>query len=444
MFETINALIEEKKYTALRSEITKLSEPDIALLIEERPLNELLIIFRLLPKSMAADVFAYLPIEIEQQLITSLTDREAVNIIDNLDADDATNLLEEMPANVVTRLLAGADPETRRDINHLLQYEEDSIGSMMTVEFVDLKDHLTVQQAIEAIRRHGEELPSLDVCYVIDNARRLVGYLNLSALLLSGGDCLISAIMEPDVISAVTSDDKSEVAKQFQKYDLNTMPVTDKEGRLVGIVTIDDVVDLLQQEATEDIEMMAAVTPSDRPYMRTGVWELFKNRIPWLMLLMLSSAFTGYIMKSFEEALAAQVVLSVFIPMLMGTGGNASGQTSVTVIRGLSLGEIEFKNIFRVIWKEFRVAILCGVALAAVNTLKLLFWDKVTPLIALVVGLTLVISMVCAKIIGCVLPILAKKVGFDPAVMASPLITTIVDAVSLLVYFALASRILGL
>ncbi len=444
MFEKINLLMEEKKYTQLRAEITELNEPDIALLMEDRPLKEQIIIFRLLPKSIAADVFAYLPLEVEQALITSLSDKEAAAILDDLDADDATNLLEEMPANVVTRLLAAADPETRLVVNHLLQYPEDSVGSMMTVELVALKDHLTVGEAVEEVRLQAAELPALDVCYVIGPARRLKGYLNISDLLLNPGNRPIVDIMEQNIIKAEAHEDKNEVALRFQKYDLTTMPVTDKENRLVGIVTIDDVVDLIQQSATEDIEMMAAITPSDRPYLKTSVWEIFKNRIPWLMLLMLSSAFTGYIMKVFEDALATQTVLSFFIPMLMGTGGNASGQTSVTVIRSLSLGEIEFKNIFRVIWKELRVAVLCGIALAAVNMTKLMLWDRVGWLVAAVVCLTLLVSMICAKLIGCILPILAKKVGFDPAVMASPLITTIVDAVSLLVYFALATAILKL
>lgn len=442
MYEKINELIAEQKYTLLRKELIALNEADTAALIEELPLKELVIIFRLLPKSIAANVFVYLPIEREHELITSLTDREAASIIDSIDSDDATNLLEEMPANVVTRLLSKADPETRRDINHLLQYPENSAGSMMSVEFIDIKDNLNVAQALDFVRTKGSEINSLDVCYVIDTARHLIGYITLRSLLIGNTSSSVTDIMESNVIKANTLDDQEEVALMFQKYDLITMPVVDSENRLVGIVTVDDVVDVLQQEATEDIEKMAAITPSERPYMKMGVFEIWKNRIPWLLLLMISATFTGQILKAFENALAAQVTLTLFIPMLMDSAGNAGGQSSVTIIRGLSLGEIEFKNIFKIIWKEFRVALACGITLAAANMIKMLLIDRVSFMIALVVCSTLMITLIFAKIVGCILPILTKRIGFDPAVMASPFITTIVDAIALIVYFQMATLLL--
>ena len=375
-------------------------------------------------------------------IITSLSDKEAANIINNLMADDATDLLEEMPANVVKKLLANASAETRRDINHLLRYPEDSAGSIMTVEYVDLKENMTVQDAIARIRQVGVDSETINICYVLDSKRTLVGTVALRYLLISPPDAVIGEMMHENVIFINTMMDQEEVARQFQKYDFTAMPVVDNENRLVGIITVDDIVDILQEEATEDIEKMAAIVPTDKPYMKTGVFETWKKRIPWLLLLMISATFTGSIITSFEDALSVCVILTAYIPMLMDTGGNAGGQASVTIIRGLSLDEIEFADIFKVIWKEARVAILCGLTLAAANFVKLLVFDKVTIPVAAVVCLTLMAAVLIAKIVGCILPMLAKKIGFDPAVMASPFITTIVDALSLLIYFRIATLVL--
>ena len=440
--EKIKDLIDNKQYTLLRQELSELNEADIATLLEELPEEELIKIFRILPKSIAADVFSYLPIETEQMIIAALTDREAANIINNLMADDATDLLEEMPANVVKKLLANANSETRRDINHLLRYPEDSAGSIMTVEFVDLKENLTVEQAIARIRKTGVDKETINICYVLDAQRRLLGTVSLRYLLLSDADAKIGDIMNENVISIKTLMDQEEVAMVFQKYDFTSMPVVDNENRLVGIITVDDVVDIMQEEATEDIEKMAAIVPSDKPYMKTGVFETWKKRIPWLLLLMISATVTGGIILYYEEALGTYVVLTAFIPMLMDTGGNAGGQASVTVIRALSLQEIDFGDILAIIWKEARVAVLCGITLAAANFAKLMIFDRVSLSIAFVVCATLVMAVFFAKLVGCTLPMLAKKIGFDPAVMASPFITTIVDALSLMIYFQIATYVL--
>ena len=424
--------------------MAEVNDADIAAFIESLDEGELLKVFRILPKSCAADVFSYLEVENQHLIITALSDKEAANIIDNLMADDATDFLEEMPANIVKKLLANASPETRRDINHLLRYPEDCAGSIMTVEYVDLKENITVQDAIERIRKVGVDSETINICYVLDSKRTLVGTVALRYLLLSPADAVIGDIMHENVISLHTLMDQEEVARQFQKYDFTSMPVVDNENRLVGIVTVDDVVDILQEEATEDIEKMAAIVPSDKPYMKTGTFETWKKRIPWLLLLMISATFTGRIITSFENSLRRYVVLTAFIPMLMDTGGNAGGQASVTIIRGLSLNEIEFGDVFRVIWKEIRVAFFCGITLAAANFIKLLFLDRVGVQVATIVCLTLLITVLIAKLVGCSLPMFAKKIGFDPAVMASPFITTIVDAISLMVYFQIAATLLHL
>lgn len=446
--EEILELIKEKQYTRVRQEIIEWNEADIAALLEELPHEELLKIFRILPKSIAADVFAFLPVELEQDIITTLTDREAANIINNLMADDAADLMgemmEEMPAGVVKKLLANADPEVRRDVNHLLQYAEDSAGSIMTVEFVDLKENLTVQECIDRIRRIGLDSETINTCYVLDLGRHLIGTVSLRDLLLNQPDTHVVDFMSDNVIFVRTQTDQEEVARMFQKYDFTTMPVVDNEGRLVGIITIDDVVDILQEEVTEDIEKMAAILPTDKPYMKTGTFETWKKRIPWLLLLMISATVTGKIITHYEEALGAYVVLTSFIPMLMDTGGNAGGQASVTIIRGLSLAEIEWNDIFKVIWKEIRVAVICGVTLAVAGFIKIMLFDHVSVLVAAVVCCTLIVTVLFAKIVGCTLPMIAQKIGFDPAVMASPFITTIVDALSLLIYFQFATRMLGI
>ncbi|MCD8120314.1 MAG: magnesium transporter [Lachnospiraceae bacterium] len=442
--EHILELIEEKKYASIRAEIAEWNEADIAELLDELPGAEATKIFRLLPKDMAADVFSFLPIETEQQMISTLTDRETRNIIENLYADDAADLLEEMPANVVKKILANASAETRNDINHLLQYKEDSAGSLMTIEYTALKEEWTVAQAMEEIRRTGMENETINICYVLTDSRELVGIVSLRDLILSDPDAALKDVMEDRPITVKTSDDQEEVAQDFQKYDFTAMPVVDSENRMVGIITVDDIVDIMEEEATEDMEKMAAIVPTDKPYMKLGVFELVKKRIPWLLLLMISATFTGMIITSFEEKLARYVVLTAYIPMLMDTGGNSGSQASVMIIRGLSLNEIEFKDTLRVIWKEMRVAVCCGAILAVANFVKLMLFDRLTVVVAATICCTLVVTVFCAKLVGCTLPILAKKLGFDPAVMASPFITTIVDAISLLVYFRFATVFLGL
>lgn len=442
--DIIKELLENKQYTRLRQRMADMNIADIAAIMEELEEEELLKVFRILPKNMAADVFSYLEVESQQYIITSLSDREAANIINNLMADDATDLLEEMPANIVKKLLANASAETRRDINHLLRYPEDSAGSIMTVEYVDLKEAMTVEDAIQRIRQIGVDSETINICYVLDTKRTLVGTVALRYLLISPPDAVIGDIMHENVIYLNTLMDQEEVARQFQKYDFTSMPVADNEGRLVGIITVDDVVDILQEEATEDIEKMAAIVPSDKPYMKTGVFETWKKRIPWLLLLMISATFTGSIITSFEQALSVFPILTAFIPMLMDTGGNAGGQASVTIIRGLSLNEISYSDVPVILWKELRVAVICGATLSAAYFIKLMAFDKVGISVALVVCLTLIAAIAIAKMIGCTLPVLAKRIGFDPAVMASPFITTIVDALSLLIYFGIATRILHL
>ncbi len=444
-FSLIKELIDTKQYTKLRQEFAEMNDADIAAFLENIDEEETMLkIFRILPKSMAADVFSYLEIENQHSIITHLSDKEAAAIIDNLMADDATDLLEEMPANIVKKLLANASPETRHDINHLLRYPEDSAGSVMTVEYVDLKEDLTVDQAIERIKKIGIDSETINICYVLDNSRTLLGTVAIRYLLLYDGDQKIGDIMHENVVSLHTLMDQEEVAKTFQKYDFTSMPVVDNENRLVGIITVDDVVDIMEEEATEDMEKMAAIMPSDKPYLKTGIFATWAQRMPWLLLLMISATFTGSIISSFEDALAIMPVLVAYIPMLMDTGGNAGGQASVTIIRGLSLNEIELKDIFKVVWKEIRVAFLCGSALAAANFVKLMLFDRVTLPVAIAVCLTLFCAVLIAKIIGCTLPIFAQRMGFDPAVMASPFITTIVDALSLLVYFAIATAVLGI
>ena len=441
-FNIVEELLETKQYTRLRQKMAEMNAADIAATMEEFGEEDMLKIFRILPKNLAADVFSYMEVDSQQFIITSLSEKDAASIINNLMADDAVDFLEEMPANVVKKLLANASPDTRRDINDLLRYPEDSAGSIMTVEYVDLKENMTVEDAIARIRKVGMDSETINICYVLDAKRKLVGTVALRYLLISPGDAVISDIMHENVIFINTLMDQEEVARQFQKYDFIAMPVVDNENRLVGIITVDDIVDILQEEATEDMEKMAAIVPSDKPYMKTSVIETWKKRMPWLLLLMISAAFTGSILTTFEDALMAYGVLIAYIPMLMDTGGNAGGQASVTIIRGLSLNEIEFKDAFRVVWKEMRVALLCGVTLAGANFIKLMLLDRVGLMVALVVCLTLIASVIIAKTVGCMLPMLARKIGFDPAVMASPFITTIVDVLSLLVYFQIAMRVL--
>ena len=442
--ERLKNLLDTKQYAILRSTMTEMNEADVAAALDLMEDADSLKMFRLLPKEIAADVFALMDEDNQKYIILSLSEKEASDIIENLMADDATDLLEEMPANIVKKILSNASPATRKDINLLLQYPEDSAGSIMTVEYVDLRASMTVYDAIQRIKKIDLDSETVNICYVLSNKRVLLGTVALRYLLLKPETSVIGDIMNSNVISVTTTTDQEETAKMFQKYDFEAMPVVDNENRMVGIITIDDVVDIIEEEATEDIEKMAGIVPTEKPYLKTNLWDTYKKRMPWLLLLMISATFTGAIISKFESALAAYVVLTAYIPMLMDTGGNAGSQASVSIIRSLSLGDIRFPDIFRVIWKEVRVAVMCGITLSCCNFIKLMLLDKVAMNVALVVSLTLVIIVIFSKIVGCTLPMIAEKVGFDPAVMASPLITTIVDALSLTVYFNLATRILNI
>ena len=444
MLKNIEKLIEEKKYAEIKQILNKMNNYDIAEIFEDLPTTEQLKIFRLLQKDIAADVFSYMETDTQSKLITLLSEKEAVDIINDMASDDAADLMDEIPANVVSRLLNKVSVDARRDINQLLNYPEDSAGSIMTTEYMDLKEENTISDAIKKIKREYDDKETIDICFVTDKSRKLIGTVKLKDLVLNDENKLIKEIMDDDIMSVNTLMDQEKVAQIIQDYDLTSVAVVDSENKLVGIITIDDVIDIIEEEATEDIEKMAAITPTEKPYLKSNVLELYKSRIPWLLLLMISATFTGKIIQHYEVALASYVVLTSFIPMLMDTGGNAGGQSSVTIIRGLSLNDIEYKDTLKVIWKEIRVAILVGLTLAVANFIKLLFIDKVTTSVALVVCLTLIVTVMIAKIIGCSLPILAKKIGFDPAVMASPFITTIVDAISLIVYFQIATHLLGL
>ncbi len=450
LLEKIEALFERKRYAELRDLLEPMEAADIAALCQDLE-EKVPVVFRLLPKELAAEVFVELDSDDQKVLIHSFSNTELKEVLEELYLDDAADIVEEMPAGVVKRILRQCNPEMRKSINEILKYPEDSAGSIMTPEFVDLKANMTVEDALKHIRRTGPDKETINICYVIDGRRHLIGLLTIRTLLLAAEDDVIGDIMERHLIAVRTLDDQEAVARALGKYDFLALPVVDKENRLVGIVTVDDAMDVLQEEVTEDIEKMAAILPSDKPYLKTGTLETYKARIPWLMLLMISATFTGQIIASFESALAAATILTAYIPMLMDSGGNCGSQASVTVIRGLSLGEITFSDFFRVLWKELRVAVVCGVTLAVANFAKLMLVDRLlfgnpmvtTPVAAVICG-TLVCTVVCAKLVGCSLPLLAKRVGFDPAVMASPFITTIVDALSLLIYFRFASAILGL
>ncbi len=435
----IEELLAEKKYSEIKEVFAQMNGADISALFEEVPENKIPLLFRLLPKVLAAETFVEIEADAQKMLIQGFSDNELKDVFNELYLDDAVDIVEEMPANVVKRILANTDPDTRKMINEVLKYPDDSAGSIMTIEYVSLRLNMTVEEAIKRIRRTGVDKETIYTCYVTDENRVLLGNISIKTLLLADENDVIKDIMDTNFISAHTLEDQETVANKFNKYDLLAIPVVDDENRLVGIITFDDAIDVMQDEATEDIKKMAAIIPSDKTYFKTTVFETWKARIPWLLLLMVSATFTGMIITSFEDALAAYTVLTAYIPMLMDTGGNSGGQASVTIIRALSLEEIEFSDIFRVIWKESRVAILCGLTLSICNFVKLLLFDRVTVQVALVVCITLAVTVLMAKIIGCTLPILAKKIGFDPAVMASPFITTIVDAISLIVYFRVAS-----
>ena len=451
MEKQILSLIEEKKYTRLRECLEELNPADIALILEEAELKDLPVVFRILPKELAAEVFVEMDRDLQQLLIESFSNTELKDVLDELFMDDMVDIIDEMPAIVAKRILKQTDAKTRKMINQLLAYPDDSAGSIMTTEYVDLKKNMTVDEAFDHIREIGLDTETIYTCYVMDRGRHLLGIVTVKDLLLNPKTCILSDIMDENIIFANTLDDKEEVAGQFEKYDLMALPVVDKENRLVGIITVDDAIDVIQEEATEDIEMMAAILPSEKSYLKTGVFATFKARIPWLMFLMISATFTGAIISSFEGRLTKWMALIAFIPMLMGTGGNSGSQSSVTVIRCLSTGEIEFKDIWRVIWKELRVSVVCGVVLGIVNFIKLYlvdhlwlnnFDDGVYLTEMLAVSLTVVLVVIVAKLVGSVLPIVAKKLGADPAVMASPLVTTILDAFSLLIYFSIATMLL--
>ena len=446
--ETIKVLLEEKKYSTLRDILTTMKPFDIAAVFEELQDEKTPILFRILPKELAAETFVEMDEDTQEFLIHGFSDNELKEVVDELFVDDAVDLIEEMPANVVKRILRQADKETRRQINELLKYPEDSAGSIMTTEFISLRPDMTAEMAIKRIRRTGVDKETIYTCYVNDDYNRLIGITTVKDLLLADDDDLVKDMMEENVISVHALDDQEMVARIFSDYDFLALPVVDNEQRIVGIVTIDDAIDVIREEATEDIEKMAAVLPSDKPYMRTSVWGIYKKRVPWLLVLMLSATFTSTIISAFDGMLASVIILSSFIPMITGSGGNAGSQASVSVIRALSLGEIEFKSMFKVLWKELRVAALCGLTLAAANFVKLMVFDlrgnENAVVIALVVSLTLVGTIIMAKIVGSSLPLLSSKIGLDPAVMANPLISTVCDSLSLLIYFGVASTLLEL
>ena len=451
MEKALLTMLEGKKYATLRDILVTMNPSDVAGLFRCLEEKQIPLLFRLLPKELAAETFVEMEPDDQELLIQGFSDNELKEVLDELYVDDAADLVEEMPANVVKRILKAADPEMRSSINQILRYPENSAGSIMTTEYVSLRPGMTVGEAILRIRRQGVDKETIYTCYVLSKDRTLIGLVTVKDLLLAEDDeTLISEIMITNLISVTTQTDQEEVARMFSKYNFLALPVVDGENRMVGIVTFDDAMDVMEDEATEDMEIMGGMTPSERPYLKSSPFELFRNRIPWLMLMMVSATFTGLIMTSFEDALAAQIALSAFIPMLMGTGGNSGAQSSVTVIRGLSLGELHFGDIGMILWKEIRTALLCGLSLAAVCFAKIWLVDhllmgnaNITLMVDLVVCCALCVTVLLAKMVGCMLPIAAKAVKLDPAVMASPFISTIVDALSLLVYFLFAKLLLG-
>jgi len=444
LFSQLDTLLEERKFSQAAALAKDLMPADAALLLEELPEQKMPVLFRLCPKELAADAFAYMSPEAQEVLVQSFSDLELDEVMGQLFLDDTVDLIEEMPANVVKKILRHVDADTRRMINQVLNYPKDSAGSIMTMEYVDLKRSMTVEQAFQRIRRTGVEKETIYTCYVTDSRRKLLGIVTVKDLLLAQNDQILRDIMETNVKFVHTHTDQEEAARQLSRYDFLALPVVDGEQRLVGIVTVDDAMDVIQEEATEYIEKMAAMAPSDRPYMRTGIWETWRHRVPWLLFLMISATFTSGIISAYEGALAASVVLTGFIPMLMDTGGNSGGQSSATIIRGLSLGEIQYRDVPRVLLKECAVALLNGGTLAVANFAKLMLFDRVGLLVSAVVCTTLLAVVLAANLVGSSLPVLAKRLGFDPAVMASPLITTIVDAIALTVYFNIAKLILGI
>ena len=442
-FELLNEMLDNKQLLKLKTELSGMNEYDVASFIEEIDDEKIILVFRLLKKDMASDVFAYLPSDTQEHIIERINDTDLRDIIDDLFVDDVVDLLEELPASVVRRILKNANPAKRKIINEFLQYSDGSAGSIMTSEYVALKKHMTVAAALQYIRKNAVDKETIYTCYVTSGQRQLEGVVTLKELVVAEEDTVIENIMDTHVIRCVTADKQEDVARMFTDYDLLALPVVDHEERIVGIITVDDAVDVIEEEATEDMEKMMAITPTEKPYLKTGVFETWKSRIPWLMLLLLSAVFTGSIISHYESALSRAVILTSFIPMLMGTGGNSGSQASVTVIRGMSLNDIEFKDFFRVVWKELQVSVLCGITLAVVTFAEVYFLNGEGGMeIPVVVSLAMLVTVIIAKIIGCTLPMLAQKIGLDPAVMASPLITTLVDAVSLVVFFKIACMLI--
>lgn len=444
MHEKLTELIAEKKYTEIRHILNDINSADIALLLEEFERTNMLRLFRLLPKDIASEVFTYLYSDSQAQLISAFNDNELRAVLSELYVDDTVDIIEEMPASVVTRILENSAPDTRREINELLNYPSESTGSVMTTEYVAFRENMDCDSALNYLRKCGIDKETIYTCYVTDK-RKLIGVVTVKDILLAKENALIGDIMERSVISVSAYEDKETAARMFDKYDFLALPVVDKDNRLVGIVTVDDAIDVMRSESNEDFEVMAAITPTEKSYLKTGVFELVWKRIPWLLLLMLSSVFTSGIISSFEEALGVMPVLTAYIPMLMGTGGNAGGQSSVTIIRGLALEEISGKDIFRILWKESRVAVVCSCILSIVNFAKIVLFDKmllgndsITYPVAISVCLTLAVTVIAAKLIGCCLPVVAKKIKLDPAVTASPFITTAVDAIALVAYFKIS------
>ena len=441
--EALLELVNERQFRTLRQELSEMNEVDVAAFIEELDPEKTVVVFRMLPKELASDVFACLELDKQQHIVSSITDKELTSIIEDLSVDDAVDMVEELPANIVKRVLQNATPETRSQINEFLKYPENSAGSIMTAEYIGLRKTMTVEDAFSYIRKHGVDKETIYTCYVMDNKRTLEGVVTVKDLLMNPYETLIEDIMDTRVIKAQTTDDREDVVELFNKYDLTTLPVVDKEDRLVGIVTIDDAVDVMEEEATEDFEKMAAMTPSEKPYLKTGVFEMARHRIPWLMFLMISAMLTGALLARYEAAFEVMPILVTFIPMLMDTGGNCGSQASTMIIRGMAVGDIELSDVLKVLWKEFRVGITCAVVLAAINLIRLTIFNPGQFMVCLTVVISMFFTIIIAKMIGCLLPMTAQRIGIDPAIMASPLITTLVDAVSLTIYFEMASHFLG-
>ena len=442
--EELLNLASDKKYRELKTILVEMNEVDIASFIEKLDSEKTVVVFRMLPKELATEVFACLSVERQQHIITSITDNELRTIIDDLFVDDAVDMLEELPASIVKRVLQNSSPDTRKLINQFLNYPENSAGSVMTAEYVGLKKHMTVEEAFAYIRKYGVDKETIYTCYVMDDTRRLEGVVTVKDLLMSSYETVIGDIMDANVIKAYTTEDQERVVETFNEYGLLSLPVVDKENRLVGIITVDDVMYVMEQEATEDFEKMAAMLPSEKPYLKTGVFQLAKNRIPWLMILMLSSMVTGGILLQYESAFSVIPLLVTFIPMLMDTGGNSGSQASTMIIRGMAVGEVKPSDILQVMWKEIRVGVLCGACLALVNYVRLIIQYPGQEMICLTVVISIFFTVIIAKTIGCVLPIAARVIHLDPAIMASPMITTIVDACSLMIYFQMACHLLDM